>query len=164
MNQIVTLLLVMASFAPFGSAPQSGRGAAAASTPAFHACSILTKELLTQHTPLSKRAFDLSFNPSAHEDAVGKSGSECTNGGVTLTIDGFTAEYFEKTRTKEWKAVSGIGDTAYFRDNGGRFAELYIRTGSHVFTIQMDVPMDRTSESIQPNAIAMAKEILPKLK
>jgi hypothetical protein len=44
------------------------------------------------------------------------------------------------------------------------FAELYVRSGTHVFTIQMDVPTGRTSVSIQPNVIALAKAILPKLK
>jgi hypothetical protein len=56
------------------------------------------------------------------------------------------------------------GDAAYFRDNGGRFADLYVRTNAHGLGVQMAMPIGRTSASIQPNAIAHAKAILPKLK
>jgi hypothetical protein len=163
MSRIVVSLLVMSWFAARWTAPQTERGTAAR-TQAIHACSLLTRELVTEHSPLSKQAFDLVIRIPPSEDAVGQSGSECTYGGVTLTIDAFTPEYFEKVRTPAWVPVPGVGDTAYFRDNGGRFAELYVRTNAHGLGIQMDVPMGRTSASIQPNAIALAKAILPKLK
>jgi hypothetical protein len=57
-----------------------------------------------------------------------------------------------------------LGDKAYFRDNKGRFAELFVQSGNHVMTIQMDVPDGKTSAAIQPNTIALAKALLPKLK
>ena len=163
MRPILVSLLVISSFAPYWTASSSQRGAAGG-TSAIHACSLLTKDLLTEHTPLSKPSFDLVIQIPASEDAAGQSGSECTYGGVTLTIDAFTAEAFEKARTPAWMPISGVGDAAYFRDNGGRFAELYVRSSGHGLGIQMDVPTGRTSASIQPNAIALAKAILPKLK
>jgi hypothetical protein len=163
MGRIVVSLLVMSWFASHWTALQTERGPAAP-TEAIHACSLLTKELVTQHTPLSKQSFDLVIQIPPSEDGVGQSGSQCTYGGVTLTIDAFTPEYFEKVRTPAWVPVPGVGDTAYFRDNGGRLAELYVRTNAHGLGIQMDVPTGRTSASIQPNAIALAKAILPKLK
>ena len=163
MGRIVVLLLVLSWFAARGMAPQTERGTAAR-TQAIRACSLLTRELVTEHTPLSKQAFDLVIQIPPSEDAAGQSGSECTYGGVTLTIDAFTPEAFEKARTPAWVPISGVGEAAYFRDNGGRFAELYVRSNGHGLGIQMDVPTGRTSASIQPNAIALAKAILPKLK
>jgi hypothetical protein len=162
MGQIVASLLVMVLVMPLSTAAQSARGTAAPMT--VHACSFLTKELVAEYTPLSKQAFALVSGLAPSEDAIGQSGSECTYGGVTFNIDAINPEYFEKTRKAEWKAITGVGDTAYFRDNAGRFAELYVRTGSHSFTIQMDVPTGRTSVAIQPNVIALAKAILPKVK
>jgi len=163
MGQIVASSLVMVLVMPLWTAAQSARGNAAP-VPAVHACSLLTKELVAEHTPLSKQAFALVSGLAPSEDAIGQSGSECTYGGVTFNIDAINPEYFEKTRKPEWMAITGVGDTAYFRDNAGRFAELYVRTGPHSFSIQMDVPTGRTSVSIQPNVIALAKAILPKVK
>jgi hypothetical protein len=60
--------------------------------------------------------------------------------------------------------LPNLGDRAHFRDNKGRWAELYMLAGSHVLTIQMDVPNGRTAASIQPNVIALAKAVLPQLK
>jgi hypothetical protein len=162
MGRIVVSLLFMSSFAPHLATSQAARGGAGTQT--IHACSLLTKELVTAHTPLSKESIDLAIQIPPIENAVGQSGSECSYGGVTLTIDAFTPESFEKARTPAWVAVAGVGDAAYFRDNGGRFGELYVRTTAHGLGIQMGVPTGRTTASIQPNAIALAKAILPKLK
>ena len=60
--------------------------------------------------------------------------------------------------------MPGVGDEAYFRDNRGEWGELYVRAGARVLTIQMDVPTGRTAAAIQPNTIALAKALLPKLK
>ncbi len=46
----------------------------------------------------------------------------------------------------------------------GQYAELYARTDARVLTIQMSVPTGRTTASIKPNVIAMARAVLPKLK
>jgi len=161
MGHVVASLLVMVLGEPSWAA-QSARGSAAGTS--VHACALLTKEVVAEHTPLSKQAFALVSGLPASEDQIGQSGSECTYGGVTFNVDAINPDYFEKTRKAEWKPMAGVGDTAYFRDNAGRFAELYVRTATHVFTIQMDVPTGRTSDAIQPNVVALAKAILPKLK
>jgi hypothetical protein len=57
-----------------------------------------------------------------------------------------------------------VGAAAYFRDNRGEWGELYVRSDTHVLTIQMDVPTAKTAASIQSNTVALAKAILPKLK
>jgi hypothetical protein len=63
----------------------------------------------------------------------------------------------------KWAAVSGVGDEAYFRDNG-RFAEFMGHVGTRTFTIQMGVPITSTAEKIKPNVITLANAIVPKLK
>jgi hypothetical protein len=44
------------------------------------------------------------------------------------------------------------------------FAESYVDTGSHVFTIQMGVPMGGTAASIRPNVLVLADALVPKLR
>jgi hypothetical protein len=101
----------------------------------------------------------------AAEEPVGVSGSTCEYGGVLLQVDPFTSPArIEETLAAKWTRVPGLGDIAYFHDNIGEWAELYVRAGERVITIQMDVPTGRKAESIKPNVIALAEAILPKLK
>ena len=163
MRHVVASLLLIGSFATQLTALQSGRtGAAGAAR--ISACSLLTKELVTQVTPHDKQTLALVLLVPPMEDPVGQSGSGCSYGGITMNVDGIAPAAFEKQRAPDWVAVSGVGETAYFHDNKGRWAELYVREGSHVLTIQMDVPMGRTAASIQPNTISLAKAVMAKLK
>jgi hypothetical protein len=164
MRRLVVSFLVIGCFARSASALPP-EGASAAGKSAMSACSLLTKELVTKVSPEDKEALDLVMSIPPSEDPVGPSGSSCGYGGVNLQIDPFASPArIEKDLATQWTRVSGLGDIAYFRDNSGRWAELYVRAGARVLTIQMGVPTGRTAESIKPNSIALAKEILPKLK
>ena len=161
MRQIVGLLLMMSCLTEVKAA-LSARGAQ--TKPAIRACTLLTKEVVTQVTPYDKKALDLVLLVPPMEDSLGASGSACSYGGITMQVDPFAPAVFERTKKPTWAVVPGLGDTAYFVDNGGRWAELYVAAEGRVLTIQMDIPMGKTATSIQPNVIALAKAILPKLK
>ena len=138
--------------------------ATAQSASATAACSLLTKDLVVEFTPYEKKALDLVMRIPPSGDPVGRSGSECTYGGITLQVDPFPPATIEKQRDQSWQAVKGVGDVAYFRDNGGRWGELYVKAGSRVVTLQMDVPTGRTAASLQPNLVGLAKALLSRLK
>jgi hypothetical protein len=160
MRLIVALLLVMGCFIEV-KAFQSARGAQTAK-PAVRACALLTKEVVTQVTPYDKKTLDLVLTVPPM-DSLGASGSACSFGGITMQVDPFAPAVFERQKKDTWVVVPGLGDTAYFVDNSGRWAELYVNAAGRVLTIQMDIPMGKTAASIQPNVIALAKAILPKL-
>jgi len=158
MRQIVALLLVMICFTELMGAQ--------AAKPAVRACTLLTREVVTQVSPYEKQALDQVLRIPASEDSLGPTGTACNYGGITMQVDPFTPAVFERQREKDkkWVAVQGVGDSAYFADNKGRWAELYVAAAGHVLTIQMDVPTGKTAASIQSNTVALAKAILPKLK
>ena len=162
MHRAVALLLVMVGFTPALMARQAARGAGTPARPS--ACALLTKELVTQITPYDTQTLAGVLGVRPTEDPIGQSGSACSYGGITMQIDPFPFATIEKMRTPAWAAVPGVGDAAYFRDNRGEWGELYVRSGTHVLTIQMDVPTGKTTASIQSNTVALAKAILPKLK
>jgi hypothetical protein len=144
--------------------PLAAQTPSSASTEAPGACSLLTKELVTRVTPLDKQALDLVMQLPPDEEPVGP-GSYCEYGSIGLEIDPFERPAtVERQLDKEWAPLPDVADAAYFRDNKGRWAELYARAGGHVFTIQMSVPTGRTTESIKPNVIALAKAIVSKLQ
>jgi len=161
MRRLVASFVLIGSFASQSVALQSP--AAGAPRPAARACPLLTREVVTQVTPYDKAAFDLVMQVPPQEDSVG-SGSACTYGGITMQVDPFAPAVFEKQRTKEWVPIADVGDTAYFFDRRGQWAELYVRAGERVLTIQMAVPTGRTAASVQPNVVALARAILAKLK
>jgi hypothetical protein len=82
-----------------------------------------------------------------------------------------TAKTHEHQSTNEgmkFDAVPDVGDEAYLRANKParslEFAELYARVGSHILTIQMDVPDGKTTASVKPGLVALAKAYAAKLR
>jgi hypothetical protein len=139
---------------PRGNTPSGGRP---------HACTLLTREVVMQFgTPEGKRFIDM-IKPQ--EDELGATGSACEYGGINLQIDPFArAQEMRKDMGKEWTAMSGIGETAYFRNNSDRYAELIVWSGTHHFTIQMSVPDGLTADAIKPHTTALANAIIAKLR
>jgi len=161
MRQLVgTVLLIGICSGPM-IASQARGGAAAGSR--ISACSLLTRELVMKvGTVEGKRVLDL-VRPT--EDQLGANGSGCDYGGIGLQINPFArADELRQSPGKDWTRVSGVGDKAFFRDNGGRWAELMVWTGPNHFTIQMGVPTRSSAEAIKPNTIALANELIPKLR
>lgn len=161
MPHAIMWFLVMGSVASWATT-QSGGGSARSA--AVRACSLLTKELVTQITPHDKQALNLMLAVPPMEDALGPSGSACSYGGITLQVDPFPTATLERNVHKDWRPVPNVADAAYFHDNRGRYAELMLRSGTRVLTIQMDVPQGRTAASIQSNTVALAKAVVAKLK
>jgi hypothetical protein len=162
MRQFVVWVLVIGGLVPWGTETQAGVGQTPAQRPS--ACALLTKDVLTQTSPYGKQQLDLVLSVPPMEDPVGQAGSACSYGGVTMQIDPFAWATLEQTKEKGWAPLSGVGDAAIFRDNRGNYAELGVRAGQRVLTIQMSVPDGRTAIDIQPNTIALAKAILAKLR
>ena len=130
------------------------------------ACSLLTKDLIARVSPYKSDPQMMSImRPS--EEALGASGSACSYGGIELQVNPFPAERLQalaKEQGAAWVPVPDVGTGAYFHDNRGEYAELYARTGTQVFTIQMDVPRGSTVAGIKPNVLELAKAIAAKLK
>ena len=132
---------------------------------AQEACTLLTKELITQFSPeKNKQSVNLIMSIPPEGSRVGN-GSACEYGGVNLQVDPFAAPaQIEKKLEKESASVTGLGDVAFYRDNRGRWGELYVRVGGRVITLQLSVPSGSTAASIQPNAVGLAKAVLAKLE
>ena len=163
MPQFAVLLLVIGGLACLPSTLHA-QPAPAAAQARPSACALLTTEVVSQTSPYSSQQLKLVLMVPPSEDPVGRSGSSCSYGGVTLQVDPFAWTTMEKTSEKGWTPLTGIGDAALFRDNQGEWAELAVRAGQRVLTIQMDVPDGQTAVQVRSNAIALAKALLPRLQ
>jgi len=157
---IIALSIVACLAAASPAVAQSGKPSSG--KPAIRACEVLTRDLVEKYDTLNPKLRDLV---PRQEEAIGSHGSLCDDGGILIQIDPFLrSEDYRKSPPKDWLALSGVGDTAYFRNNGNRWAELMVWTGTHHFTIQLSVPTGGTAESIKPNTIGLATALIAKLK
>src|SRR5215470_1550086 len=101
MPHAILSFLVIGSVASWTSA-QSGSGSARSP---IRACSLLTRELVTQITPHDKQALNLMLTVPPIEDALGPSGSACSYGGITLQVDPFPTATLERNVHKDWRPV-----------------------------------------------------------
>jgi hypothetical protein len=108
---------------------------------------LLTRDLITKATP-SK----ITVNAQPSETPVGVRGSNCDYGGVILQVDPFAgAEKMRSSPQKDWVALNGVGETAYFHTAYNAFAEVIVWSGTHHFGIYMDVPLVARQSSSNPS-------------
>jgi hypothetical protein len=161
MRAIATSFIVVGCLSAGAAAAQS-TAKPATGKPAIRACSLLTRDLAAKYGTHNPKMLEL-FKPE--EEAIGAHGSSCNDGGIFLQVDPFVqSDNLRKSPAKDWQPVAGVGDTAFFHDNRGRYAELIVWSGSHHFTLQMNVPDGKTAESVKPNATGLAMALLTKLK
>ena len=164
MCRLLTAVVAIAWLVPPTSAFQA-RGATA--TTNVRACSLLTTDLIRKVTPYEGKALEINLVGSPEENTLGAGGSDCSHGGISLLIDPSRSNFDSFRKQKGWEQaehIAGVGDEALFHDNIGEWAELVVRSGSHLFAIRMDIPTGKTAASIKPNVVALAKAILPALK
>ena len=133
-----------------------------AQSPRIQACSLLTKEEVKKHLPW-KAMFD---RMAPEEEPIGAAGSSCNYPSVDIQVLPFSQGFMDSARKQAGgvEAVSGIGDEAYFRNNPNGYAELYVKSGKHIVTVQADVPPDGSIASVKPGVMSLAKALVTKLR
>ena len=127
----------------------------------LRACDVLTRDLVAKYDTGNPKMRDLiprSAEPTA------KNGSSCHDGSILIQLDPFPGSSLRTSPPKDWVAISGVGETAYFHNNRNNYAELMAWTGKHHFTIQLSVPSGSTAEAVKPNTIGLATALVAKLK
>src|SRR5262245_25204252 len=135
---------------------------------AVRACALLpaseVRKLLGLPDPLN-----LYEKMAPEEEPIGK-GSSCNYPSAHVQIDPFDWQAIDSLRAKnaaQFEAVPGVGEAAFLRANKMRsveFAELYARAGTHILTIQLDVPEGSSTATVKPGLVALAKAYAAKLR
>jgi len=160
MRQVIACLLVIGSASIAMSASQA-RGDAAPGK-RISACALLTPDVMAKFDTGKPEILKM-FKPE--EEPVGVNGTYCEHGGIGLQVNPFARpDDLRKSPPKDWQPVTGVGDTAFFRNNRNSYAELMVWTGPNHFTIQLHVPTGDTAESVRPKAIGLANAVIAKLR
>jgi len=127
-------------------------------TPRISVCSLLTKEEVKKHLPW----VPLLDNMPIDEEPIGVSGSSCNYPSVFVQVLPFTQNFMDMVRKQDGiGTVAGVGDEAYFRHNPNGYAEIAVRTGDYVLTLQAGV--DGDVEAVKPGVLNLANAYVTKL-
>jgi hypothetical protein len=131
----------------------------AAGSPRIGACSLVSREEVKKHLPWIP-ALD---RMAVEEEPVGTSGSSCNYPSVFIQFRPFSQRVIDLARKKGGlETIRGVGDEAHFHNNANRYAELYVRAGKHLLTLQANAG-DKI-ESVKPGVLNLAKALVAKLR
>jgi hypothetical protein len=60
------------------------------------------------------------------------------------------------------ETVTGVGDAAWLRNNSGEYAELFVKIGERLLTLQAD--LDGDMAAARPKIVELAKAYVAKLR
>jgi hypothetical protein len=124
-------------------------------------CSLLPRAEVKKHLPWQP----LLDKMPEEEIPVGATGSSCEYPSVGVQVLVFTPQFIEAAKKAGFaESVPGVGDEAYYRANPNGYAELYVRIGQRILTIQGNVPTGQKAEAVKPGVISLAKTYVPKLR
>jgi hypothetical protein len=130
-----------------------------AGPPRINVCSLLPKEEVKKHLPWIAALDQMPIE----EEAIGANGSSCNFPTVHVQVLPFSQGMIDAARKAgAQESISGIGDEAYFRNNKNRFAEIFVKVGQRVLTLQADA--DDGIEKVKPGVLNLAKVYVTKLR
>jgi hypothetical protein len=130
-------------------------------TSRISACSLLTREEVKKHLPWASVLDQLK----TQEEALGTYGSACTYPSVEVQVMSFRQGTLDTVKKMEnVEPVPGVGDEAYLRDNRGRYAELVVKVGNELLTLQANIPTGQKIDSVKPGVVSLATAMVPKLR
>ncbi len=122
-------------------------------------CKLLSTAEVKKHLPW-KPLLD-QFPPE--EESIGVSGSSCNYPSVMIQVlPGAQGMIDEAKKKGGLEPVTGIGEEAYFHNNLNRYAELYVKSGKYVVTLQSS--WDGKDAAVKSGTLSLAKALVAKLR
>jgi hypothetical protein len=163
MHRIVNAALIAAGLAvalPAGLLAQAKSPvSSASSTPPIKVCSLLPKADVKKHLPWNA----IVDGMPPEEEAIGNCGSSCNYPSVTIQVMPFSQGIVDALRKQgALETIARVGDEAYFHNNRNRYAELYVRVGKRMLTLQANA--DGKIDAVKPGTLDLAKVLVAKLR
>ena len=156
---LIVATLLLAVLSPSLTALQTP-GSAAKPT-RIKVCELLPKEEVKKHMPWQAMLDGLKIE----EEPIGAEGSSCSYPSVHVQVLPYSQSFLDTARKKGGlEPVAGVGDEAYFHNNKNLFAELYVRVGKRILTLQGNVPNEGKAETVKPALVSLAKAYVAKLR
>lgn len=138
-----------------GAEPQ----APAAPPPRIEVCSLVPKAEVKKQLPWQD---SLDAMP-VEEEPVGTTGSSCSYPSVHVQVLAYTRSFLDTFRKAgALEAIPGLGDEAWFRHNRKMFAEIVVKVGPRLLTLQADA--DDDVAAVRPRVIDLARVYVARLR
>ena len=162
LNNIVLVVFALLGLAAMPQAALQPLGVAQGAPPArVAACKLLSKEEVKKILPW-QTMFD---QMPIEEDPIGATGSSCNYPSTTIQILAYTPRFFEQARKLgKLEPVAGVGDEAYFFADPRGSADLYVKAGNRIVTVQANPGPKEKVEALKPGVITLAKALIGKLR
>ena len=99
------------------------------------------------------------------EEALGTYGSSCNYPRVHVQVMSFRQDSIDSLRkSSKLESAAGVGDAAWIRNNGDRYAELMARVGGHLLTVQLSIPTEETFDTVKPTLLELGKAFAARLR
>ena len=158
-NTLIAAVTLAANAQPLATQAPTPRQPATAAAPKVGACSLLPRQEVKRHLPWIS-ALD---GMAEEEEPIGISGSSCNYPSVTIQVLAFTRKTMDDVRAmSNTQAVSGVGDEAYLRNRNNEYAELFVKVGERLLTIQAN--LDNNFDALKPGTLALARALVAKLR
>jgi hypothetical protein len=96
---------------------------------------------------------------------AGFAGSACEYPSVRIQVLPFSQGILDAERKRvQIESVAGVGDEAFFAPRVRQYAEMYVKVGKHLLTLQAGVPTGGTVETVKPAVVNLAKALVAKLR
>ncbi len=127
--------------------------------PKISACSLASKAEVKKHLPWIPELDQLPIE----EEPIGNYGSSCNYPSVFIQVLPFSQRTIDSLRKKDGiEPINGVGNEAYFHNNKDRYAELYVKVGQRVLTLQANG--HGKIEAVKPGVLNLAKVLVDKLR
>jgi len=124
------------------------------------ACALLPKEEVKKLIGAGQ-----VFDMMAPEEEALAAGSSCNYPGVMIQVLPFLQSTFDAARKRgRLETVPDVGDEAYLYDNPAGYAEVYVKIGGRLLTLQKDIDTGQTVGSVRSGVIALANALVTRLR
>ena len=123
------------------------------------ACSLVPKEDVKKYLPWMVALDGMPIE----EEPIGTTGSSCNYPSVFIQVLPFSQGFIDLARKKRGaEAITDLGDEAYLYNNRDQYAELVVRVGTRLLTLQAN--MNGKVESVKPGVVSLAKLLVEKIR
>lgn len=102
--------------------------------------------------------------PEAEEVGLAQR-SLCVYPTAQVQVEPYRSQIIDSARkTARLDSVPGVGDEAYIRNDRDLFAVIYVKSGPHLLTVEMEIAPGSTYETTKPKVVEIAKAFAAKLR
>jgi hypothetical protein len=158
-NAVVIVVGVLAAWPSSLNAQARTSQPATAAGSRIRVCSLLPKEEVKKHVPWLPVLDQMPIE----EEPVGVSGSSCNYPSVFIQVLPFSQRTIDMARQQGGlEPLTGIGDEAYFHNNKNLYAEVFVKVGNQLLTLQANLQGEMAV--VKPGVLNLAKALVAKLR